>query len=404
MTGPSARPARLPMILVASALLAFPGRASTAQDAPRGVATLRPGDNGPAVEGLQRALNARLSPSPELDVDGDFGDGTKTALVRYQRSKGLPPSGLADPATLAALGPPPPPEAAPPPPEVVNARPVVKQEADPLDGPPFTLAPAWAVADGKTGETLWGRDEAASREPASTTKIMTALVVLRLAQADPKVLDEVVTFSERADRTPGSTSGLHAGERLPVRDLLYGLLLPSGNDAAEAFAEHFGPRLAGVEKPGEAVEPPARFVAEMNRVAAVLGLRETHFANPHGLPAAGHRTSARDLARLAHAALADPTFAAIVATPARGAAPVHARDESRNVVWKNTNHLLPIRGYDGVKTGTTAAAGACLVASGRRDDDRLIVVVLGAPTSEARYVDARNLFRWAWSQRGLQGR
>jgi len=398
MTRSTDRPA-WPSILAAVAILASASRPSPAQDAP----AIKPGDNGPAVEALQRTLNARLSPPPELDVDGDFGDGTKNALVRFQRSKGLPPSGLVDPATREALGPPPPAEAPPPPPHVINARAQVQQAADPLEGPPYTLAPAWAIADGKTGDTLWGRDESASREPASTTKIMTALVVLRLAKADPKVLDEVVTFSERADRTPGSTAGLHTGERLPVRELLYGLLLPSGNDAAEAFAEHFGPRLAPDEKAGAGADPSSRFVAEMNRVAASLGLKETHFANPHGLPAAGQRSSARDLARLARAALEDPTFAAVVATPERGAAPVDPRDASRNVAWKNTNRLLAIRGYDGVKTGTTSGAGACLVARGRRGDDRLIVVILGAPSSDARYVDARNLFRWAWGKLGQHG-
>ena len=303
---------------------------------------------------------------------------------------------MADPATREALGPPPAAEGTPPP-SVINARAVVKQAADPIAGPPFTLSPAWAVLDGKTGAIVAGKAESASREPASTTKIMTALVVLRLASADPKVMDEVVRFSERADRTPGSTSGLHAGEGLPVRELLYGLLLPSGNDAAEAFAEHFGPRLNAGATPAE---PWSGFIAEMNRVAAGLGLKETHFANPHGLPDPTHRTSARDLARLAQAALRDPTFAAVVATPQRGASPVDAAGRGRDVAWKNTNNLLPIAGYDGVKTGTTNGAGACLVASGHRGDDRLIVVILGAPTSEARYVDARNLFRWAWAGRG----
>ncbi len=118
-----------------------------------------------------------------------------------------------------------------------------KRPADPLDGPPFVTARTWAIADGKTGEVLWGHDEAKPVDIASTTKIMTALVIPRLAAKDPAVLNETVTFSERADQTIGSTSGVRTGERLPVRELLYGLLLPSGNDAAVAFAEHFGGRL-----------------------------------------------------------------------------------------------------------------------------------------------------------------
>ena len=359
-------------------------------------ATLRVGDTGSAVEGLQRSLNVRLSPSPELDVDGDFGEATRAAVTRFQRANGLSPTGVADPATRKALGPAPAGEPAVPSPDSVNARMPARKPADPIDGPPFTLAAAWAIADGKTGEVLAGQLENKPLEMASTTKMMTALVVVRLAAADSKVLDEVVTFSERADRTIGSTSGVKAGEKVPVRELLFGLLLPSGNDAAEAFAEHFNARLATGGDSNGAAEPIARFVAEMNRLAGELGLRETRFVNPHGLPAAAHRSSARDLARLAQVALLDPTFAKVVATPRRGATLVDASGNTRNVIWTNTNRLLETEGYDGVKTGTTSAAGACLVASGRRGDDHLIVVILNAPNSDARYADARNLFRWGW--------
>ena len=395
-------PARwLPLVAGAAFLSTLP-TPSKAQEPPKAAAeaTLRVGDNGPAVEGLQRLLNSKLTPSPELDVDGDFGEATRAAVARFQRTNGLPSTGVADPATRKALGPAP---SGPPPvpsPESVNARMPAKQPADPLEGPPFTTAAAWAILDGKTGALLWGQSENRPLEPASTTKMMTALIVVRLAKADPKVLDEVVTFSERADRTVGSTSGVKAGEKVSVRELLYGLMLPSGNDAAEAFAEHFNGRLAPADVPAEGTEATARFIAEMNRVAAELGLRETRFANPHGLPNAVHRSSARDLARLAQVAMLDPTFAALVATPRRGARLVDGSGNSRDVVWTNTNKLLEIEGYDGVKTGTTTGAGACLVASGRMGDDRLIVVILGAPSSDGRYADARNLFRWAWRRRG----
>ena len=364
---------------------------------------LRVGDTGLEVEGLQRQLNARLTPSPQLDVDGDFGEATKAAVTRFQKSVGLNQTGAADAATRKALGPVPSGDAAIPPPEVVNATPFPKQPADSLNGPPFTTSPTWVIADGKSGEALWGRSENKPVEMASTTKIMTALVVLRMAQKDPKVLDEVVTFSERADRTPGSTSGVKAGEKVSVSELLYGLLLPSGNDAAEAFAEHFNARCEpGPSTPTKSAAPApqvAQFIGEMNRLAAQLGLQETHFVNPHGLPASGHQASCRDLARLAAEGMKDPLFARVVATPKRGATLVDATGQKRNVIWTNTNKLLETEGYTGVKTGTTSGAGACLVASGSRGDDRLIVVVLGAQSSDARYSDTRNLFRWAWQQR-----
>ncbi|WP_231749459.1 D-alanyl-D-alanine carboxypeptidase family protein [Tautonia plasticadhaerens] len=224
--------------------------------------------------------------------------------------------------------------------------------------------------DADTGELVAGQDEDAPLDMASTTKIMTALVVLRLAGEDPGVLDEVVTFSPRADRTVGSTSGVRAGERVAVRELLYGLLLPSGNDASVALAEHFGARLGPPEDAPEETDPLPRFVAAMNRLAAELGLPDTRFANPHGLTAPGHHASALDLARLAIAALEDETFASIVSTRRRGCTVYDAEDSPRNVAWSNTNRLLPTEGYDGVKTGTTSAAGACLVSRGPGETTR----------------------------------
>ena len=386
------------MVVLALVALAAPATLPAQQPPPT---TLKSGDTGAAVETLQRSLNAQPG-ATAIDVDGDFGNGTREAVVRFQKAKGLPATGVVDDATRQALGPPPPTTGDPilPAPEVVNAEVIVRKPAESLDGPPAVLTPTWAIADGRTGDLLWGGDADRPVEMASTTKMMTALVVARFAAADPKVLDEVITFSERADRTPGSTSGVKAGEKVPVGELLYGLMLPSGNDAATAFAEHFGARCAPGDDP--AANPEARFVAEMNRVAAELGLRETRFKNPHGLPAADHRSSARDLARLASVGLRNPLFARVVNTPKHGYAPVAADGSKRNVVWTNTNRLLGTEGYDGVKTGTTTAAGNCLVASGHRGDDHLIVVILGAPTTDGRYVDARNLFRYGWQQRVKQ--
>ena len=400
-----AAPRALIMIVFVVALVGSALTLGRAQEAAAGkqqssktsLPTLRQGDSGSAVEDLQRRLNARLAPSPELDVDGDFGAATRSALMRFQRSKGLNATGIADNATWDALGP------APKlidnlRPEAVNRQAPAKQAADPLEGPPYVTAKAWAIADGRTGALLWGADEAKPLDMASTTKIMTALIVSRLAKAKQGTLDEIMTFSERADKTSGSTSGVNEGERVSVRELLYGLLLPSGNDAAVAFAEHFGQCVAAPEDRPAETDPLPRFVSEMNRVAAELGLRETQFANPHGLPATGHHTSARDLAKMTAIALAEPMIARVVSTRRHGCTLAGPDGQSRDVVWNNTNHLLDIEGYDGVKTGTTSNAGACLVASGHRGDRHLIVVVLGAGSSDGRYAEARNLFRWAWHQ------
>lgn len=273
-----------------------------------------------------------------------------------------------------------------------------KKPADLLDGPPLVSAKAWAIVDGKTGAVLSGSHEAEALPMASTTKIMTAHIVLGLAAADPKILDEVLVFSERAAKTPGSSSKLQAGEKIPIRDLLYGLLLPSGNDAAVALAEHFGPRLGDASK-GDGHD---RFIAEMNRRAQSLGLKEMAFKDPNGL-SRENVSSARDLARLSWEAMKDERFRKYVGTRRHDCEVVTPKGGARTAAWDNTNKLLDIEGYEGVKTGTTTAAGNCLVGSGKRGDDRLIVVVLGSTTTDGRYQDARNLFRWAWLEKGHKG-
>ena len=147
--------------------------------------------------------------------------------------------------------------------------------------PAGIAAKAWAIVDGKTGKPLAGSHEAEARPIASTTKIMTAWIILQRADKNPKWLDEEIRFSERAAATRGSSCRLKLGERLPVRELFYGLLLPSGNDAAVALAEHFGPRLHEGEPTKE--DGVTLFVAEMNRQAKALKLAETKFLDPNGL-------------------------------------------------------------------------------------------------------------------------
>jgi D-alanyl-D-alanine carboxypeptidase (penicillin-binding protein 5/6) len=267
--------------------------------------------------------------------------------------------------------------------------------ADPLHGPPFVSCKAWAILDAKSGTVLYGEKADQPTHMASTTKIMTCHLVVQLAAKSPAVLDETVVISKRADETIGSSAEVKAGDKILVKELLFGLMLPSGNDAATAFAEHFGARFEG---PGD--DPYAKFIAEMNRRAKALGLGETSYVNAHGLTHKDHKSSPRDLGKLAQIALLDPLFAKIVNTPRYTGAALGADGKERKIEWKNTNELLKTEGYFGVKTGTTDAAGACLVAGGRRGGDSLLVVILGASGSASRYSDARNLFRWGWLQRG----
>jgi D-alanyl-D-alanine carboxypeptidase (penicillin-binding protein 5/6) len=237
--------------------------------------------------------------------------------------------------------------------------------------PPLT-APAALLADGDTEQALMALAPDQSRAMASTTKIMTALLTLEHGG-----LEQQVVVSP--DALVGESSmGLVAGEVLTVEDLLWGLLLNSGNDAAVALAEHVG----GSE---------AAFVDMMNARAAELGLEHTHFANPHGLDAPEHYSSPADLWHLAQAALAFPLFREMVATLSYTAA--------GHPLW-NRNELLTLYpDADGVKTGTSDLAGECLVASVTRDGHRVIAVVLG---STDRYADATALldkyfaaYRWA---------
>ncbi|MCA9264673.1 MAG: serine hydrolase [Planctomycetales bacterium] len=367
---------------------------------------LREGAFGKIVESLQRTLNDRLSPSPDLAIDGDFGPATRGAVEQLQRAHLLEVTGAMNRQTWRVLGPLIETDEPVPAPEEVNAAQFARSpQADPT-GPPIVTARAWVVVNAKSREILFEANSSLPRPPASTTKIMTAYLVTRYASAHPEALDEIVTFSTRADDTPGSTSGLRAGEQVTVRELLYGLLLPSGNDASVAFAEHFGPRLV----PGDAVtegdtdEASAydSFVDAMNAAARDLGLTHTHFVNPHGLSADEHFASAADLARLGLAAIENELFRSIVSTRQFGCTTRSTSGYQRNVLWKNTNELLEIEGYSGIKTGTTSDAGACLVGMGERNNDKLLVVILGSSSSPARYADIRNLFQWAWRTRNTQ--
>ena len=354
------------------------------------------GASGDLVEALQRTLNARLKPSPGIGADGDFGPETENTVKAFQKQEKLKADGIVNAATWKALGPLVMDKEPAPEPGIVNAEKLKKEAADSLDGPPFVTCKAWAIIDGNSGEFLAGDNQDQKRDPASTTKMMTAYLVALLAEKDPKVLDEVVTFSERADKTSGSTSEVKAGEKLPVGELMYGMMLPSGNDATVAFAEHFGNRLAGEKDKEAKLSSYECFISAMNRKAAELGMKSTHFNNPHGLPSAGHQTTARDLAKLAFVAFQLPEFKKVVGTPQHGYTLDSVTGYKRNIEWKNTNQLLKVEGYDGIKTGTTGAAGSCLVSTGERDGRRLIVSILGSTSTESRYADARNLYRWAW--------
>lgn len=228
-----------------------------------------------------------------------------------------------------------------------------------------------------TGEIVYDKYGDKRMPPASTTKILTALIAIESGR-----LDEPVTVSERAAKTEGSRMKLTAGQVLSLEELVTGLLLRSGNDAAVAIAEH----LAG------SVDA---FAEQMNRRAYALGALESHFANPHGLPARDHYVTARDLARIARCAMQNESFARIVA---KRTAEIDWQDTAglHHQSLRNTNRLLwQLSTADGIKTGTTGEAGACLVASASQDGHRFIAVLLNDP---ARWQDAEALLRWGFCE------
>ena len=362
---------------------------------------LKSGAFGVRVEMLQRSLNAKLTPSPNLGVDGDFGPATESAVRRFQESQGLVVDGVVSSEFWKQMGPvvEESPVAAP---EVVNSEVLPEQPADPLTGPPAVTCEAWTIVDAESGQELAGYQSAVRLDFASTTKMMTAWLVTRMAENNPEVLSETLTVSERADQTRGSTADVRRGETLNIQEALYGLMLPSGNDMSVALAEHFGGRtltelqLTVPEGQQESQDPMQLFVLAMNAEALRLGMVRTHYENPHGLTDPQHLSTAMDLAILARTMQGSTLLRRVTSTRQRGATVTGPGGYSRFVVWKNTNELLGIEGFEGVKTGTTDKAGACLVSLGNRSGRPLIVVVLGSAASEARYTDSRNLYRWAW--------
>ena len=213
------------------------------------------------------------------------------------------------------------------------------------------------VIEQSTGKVLFGQNAHQRLPMASTTKIMTALIAIERGN-----LDDIVTTASEAYGVEGSSMYIQKNEKLSLRDLVYGLMLNSGNDAAIAIAIHIGGSIEG-------------FSDLMNERALSLGLTNTHFVTPNGLHDPEHYTSAFDLAAIAREAMNNETFREIAATP-------YYNTETGNVkrTLKSKNKILwQYEGGNGIKTGYTEAAGKCLVFSAKRTDMELIGVVLNSP-------------------------
>lgn len=237
--------------------------------------------------------------------------------------------------------------------------------------PPKIEAGAAIVMDMKSGRVLYEKNAHARKAIASTTKIMTAIVALERGN-----LEDKVKVSKRAANIGGSTINLKEGEEWTLKELLYGLMLRSGNDAAIAIAEHIGGSVEG-------------FAALMNEKARELGLKNTQFKTPHGLDTPGHYSTAYELAQLTRYALNNPIISQIVGTQN-----ISVKGRS----FYTTNEMLgAYPGADGVKTGYTGQAGRCLVTSATRNNMRLISVVLNCSSRTVRAKNSRAILDYAFN-------
>ncbi len=239
----------------------------------------------------------------------------------------------------------------------------------PIPPPPTVDARSYILVDAHTGKVLASNEPTARAEPASLTKLMTAYIVFRELASGKLKLDDLATISEHAWRTGGAGSGgsttfLEVGKQVPVKVLVMGMIVQSGNDATIALAE----RIAGTEE---------TFVQMMNSTAKQLGMLGTHFEDSSGLPSPQHYTTARDMALLANAIIRDfpqyyPWFSV-------------REFENHGIRQQNRNGLLDRDpGVDGMKTGHTESAGYCLVTSAIRNGVRLVSVVMGAHSMKGR--------------------
>ncbi len=251
----------------------------------------------------------------------------------------------------------------------------------PMPSAPSLSAKSWALMDFATGQMLGDNNADARVEPASITKVMTAYVVSAELAAGKIKLDDQVFISENAWRgggagTDGSTSFLAVNSKVALKDLMYGMIIQSGNDAAIALAEH----IAGSEQ---------TFAELMNQYAIKLGMTGTHYVNSSGLPDPNHYSTAHDIALLSRAVIHDfPEDYKIYAIK---------EFEWNGITQHNRNTLLWRDGsVDGIKTGHTKEAGFCLATSAKRGDQRLIAVVMGATSEKQRADDNQSLLNYGF--------
>ncbi|MBS0356526.1 MAG: D-alanyl-D-alanine carboxypeptidase [Proteobacteria bacterium] len=242
--------------------------------------------------------------------------------------------------------------------------------------PPTVAARAWLLVDVGSGQVLTSENPDERIEPASLTKLMTAYLTFAAIKNKTITLDQIVPVSEKAWKISGSKMFIEPNMPVTVKELIHGMIIQSGNDACIALSE----AIAGSEE---------NFVQLMNKEAARLGLKNTHFENSTGLPAPTHLASVRDLATLSAAIIRDfPDFYPIYSI----------KEYTYNKIRQpNRNRLLSLDPtVDGLKTGHTESAGYCLISSAKRNDRRLISVVVGTASDSVRAQESQKLLNWGY--------
>ena len=247
----------------------------------------------------------------------------------------------------------------------------------PTPAPPVIGAKSYLMIDSRTGHTLAAHQAGERLAPASLTKLMTAYVVFHALKREQIQLDDAVTVSEKAWRTPGSRMFIEVGKQVSIQDLLLGMIVQSGNDASVALAE----QVAGTE---------SVFADLMNQYAQSIGMASSHFMNATGLPHDDHYSTARDLATLARAIIEEfPKYYKWYSVKEFTFNDIKQPNRN-NLLWRDAS-------VDGMKTGHTDAAGYCLVSSAERNGMRVIAVVLGTSSTKARIDGSQALINYGFT-------
>ncbi|HLU05131.1 MAG TPA: D-alanyl-D-alanine carboxypeptidase family protein [Woeseiaceae bacterium] len=258
----------------------------------------------------------------------------------------------------------------------LTASPSLTSASFSVPAPPVIGAKSYMLVDGNSGYELASLEPDVQLAPASLTKIMSAYAIFKALDEGQITLDDKVTVSEKAWRTPGSRMFIEVGKRVAVKDLIMGMIVQSGNDASVALAEH----VAGTE---------SVFAEVMNRYAVELGMNDSHFMNATGLPHEDHYSTARDMATVARAMIDEfPEYYGWYSLP---------EFTYNDITQANRNRLLRRdSSVDGMKTGHTVDAGYCLIASAERDGMRIISVVLGTASPKTRNDGSQALLNYGF--------